>query len=139
MDAIKYIKEKNRMCDAVRCLDCPISSTNNGTKLNCDNFVLECTEKAVELVEKWSEENKPEIDWLKVPPGTRVIVGAKNTGFHVAANFALYLPKAPMLKFVTYSIQEERHSVVEKEKAECLTYWSYCELDQSVDPTPYYK
>jgi hypothetical protein len=138
MDAVKYIKEKDRMCKSSLCRNCPISADNNGEDIHCSEFTLKCTEKTVELVEKWSEENPPEIDWLKVPPGTRVIVGAKNTGV-TAANFALYLPKAPMLKFVTYSVQEERHRVVEKEEADCLTYWSHCELDQSVDPTPYYK
>lgn len=67
MDAVKYLKEKNRMfdslgrtggrCKGVNCKSCPFDSSNNGMRCGCVDFQVEYPEKAVAIVEKWSKEN----------------------------------------------------------------------------------
>ena len=59
MDAIKYFKEKKRMCDKIKrdCYKCPLGQTNNGRKANCEGLQLGYPEESVEIVEKWSLEN----------------------------------------------------------------------------------
>lgn len=57
MDAIKYLKEMNRMCNGSNCCECPLFENNNGKKVNCKILEKEYAEKAVEIVEKWSAEH----------------------------------------------------------------------------------
>ena len=67
MDAVKYFDEKKRMldslgrtegkCDGVECSDCPFSHKNNGMELYCEVLEVLYTERAVEIVEKWSQEH----------------------------------------------------------------------------------
>ena len=62
MDAVKYFKEKKRMlkalggCKAVNCKKCPFGSFENGSSLTCTDFQNHHPEKAVAIVEKWSQE-----------------------------------------------------------------------------------
>ena len=52
MDAVKFIKEKNRMCDTVaNCDKCPLNDVDNCTPYS-DNV-----EEIVDIVEMWSKEN----------------------------------------------------------------------------------
>ena len=61
MDAVMYLKEKNRMCDSYEikdfCDHCPLAEGNNGTDLDCIDLQYEHPEKAVGIVEKWSKDN----------------------------------------------------------------------------------
>lgn len=59
MDALKYLKEKQRMCDKIKrdCYKCPLGQTNNGRKANCEGLQLGYPEESVEIVEKWSAEH----------------------------------------------------------------------------------
>lgn len=56
-----YFKEKTRMtggCAEVNCCAyCPLSIDNNGTKLYCSEFEKEYPTKAIEIVQKWSDEH----------------------------------------------------------------------------------
>ena len=58
MDAIKFLKEKNRMCSSYDgCAKCPADNQNNGFEIDCE--VLECDkpEEFVDIVERWSDEH----------------------------------------------------------------------------------
>jgi hypothetical protein len=65
MDAVKYLKEKWRMCDTNRkrnphsfmCNTCDLGKNNNKVDLTC--VELECIEpqKSVDIVENWSNEH----------------------------------------------------------------------------------
>lgn len=57
-----YFKEKNRMIKncVIACEDCPISNDNNKTDLPCEVFERTCPDKAIEIVQKWSDEHQPE-------------------------------------------------------------------------------
>lgn len=57
MDAIKYIKERYRMCEKYPfCGGCPLREINKeGT--TCDTAVKNHAEEAVSVVKKWSEEH----------------------------------------------------------------------------------
>jgi hypothetical protein len=65
MDAVKYLKEKRRMCDTNRkrnphsfmCNTCDLGKNNNKVDLTC--VELECIEpqKSVDIVENWSKEH----------------------------------------------------------------------------------
>ena len=55
MDEVKYLKEKNRMCNTfgLSCSGCPLGNSVE----DCDDLQKERPEKAVEIVEKWSAEH----------------------------------------------------------------------------------
>lgn len=62
MDAIKFLKEKNRMTKkcSIDCSDCPLSSEKNTTGLCCGDLQRAYSEIVVSIVEKWSEEHSQE-------------------------------------------------------------------------------
>lgn len=51
-------KTKNGLCKT-KCDDCPLCSDNNGTSENmsCTTFEMHHPEKAIEVVQKWSDEH----------------------------------------------------------------------------------
>lgn len=61
-----YLAEKQRMtgqrkdgiCE-LNCIDCPLSSFNNGTGVQCSIFEALYSEKAISIVQKWSDEHPP--------------------------------------------------------------------------------
>ena len=59
MDVKEYFKIKNRMTNkcSMNCLNCPLSSSNNGKKLSCPDFENTYPDIAVEIVEKWNKEH----------------------------------------------------------------------------------
>lgn len=66
MDAVKFLKEHNRMCNyyavknGMRCGDCPLhSASDQKYNANCSlsYYEKEYTKNIVETVEKWSQEN----------------------------------------------------------------------------------
>lgn len=58
MDAVNFLKEKGRMCEAIhQCHKCPISSDNNQYGLTCIIFAEKHPEEAVDIVEQWSKEH----------------------------------------------------------------------------------
>lgn len=55
-----YFREKAKMtqlCCANFCWDCPLSEDNNGYNVTCGEFELEHPKEAIEIVQKWSDEN----------------------------------------------------------------------------------
>ena len=61
---MNYFIEKSRMtkqqkggaCE-LNCIDCPLSSFNNGIGIPCVNLESSYPEKAIEIVQKWSDEH----------------------------------------------------------------------------------
>lgn len=59
-----YFAEKQRMtgqrkdgiCE-LNCIDCPLSSFNNGTGVQCSIFEALYSEKAISIVQRWSDEH----------------------------------------------------------------------------------
>lgn len=62
MDAVKFLKEKKRMCDSLdnHCTGCKIEIESEGGAIECDVYIEEHPERAVEIVEEWSEEHPEE-------------------------------------------------------------------------------
>lgn len=59
MDAVKYLRERERMCGSyIDCIGCPLD--NIGCALDNQRVRIEESypEKAVAIVEKWSKEHK---------------------------------------------------------------------------------
>ena len=59
-----YMHEKARMTKSVvngvchiRCTDCPLSRFNNNEKIVCSELELRHPEKAIAIVQKWSDEH----------------------------------------------------------------------------------
>ena len=83
MDAITYLREKNRMskkCE-IPCADCPLSWKNNEFGTNCYNLMMENPEKAVEIVEKWAKEHPKKTrqsEFLKMFPRAELVCGVLN-------------------------------------------------------------
>lgn len=79
MDAVKFLKEKKRMCDFFHnqalCSKCPIQ------KLECGTGELDDVEQmivAVEAVERWSTQHPiktRQSEFLKIFPNTRIVDG----------------------------------------------------------------
>lgn len=81
MDAVKFLKEYNRMLKkpengscGINCEGCPISSYNNGHDVSCQILRVNYPEDAVRIVNKWSEEHPQKtylMDFLEKHPNCR--------------------------------------------------------------------
>ena len=77
MDAVKYLKEAERMCDTIgMCECCPFGSSKAafpcGSSLS--SLDTEYPEKAVEIVEKWANEHPAKTrqsEFLKMHPNVQ--------------------------------------------------------------------
>lgn len=60
MDAVRFLKEKKRMCDSFDdyCTGCGIREKN--LKMYCSTYIKKYPEQAVAIVEEWSEEHPQE-------------------------------------------------------------------------------
>lgn len=60
MDAVKFLKVKEKMCDFYKskeegCYDCKLSSANNNKQIVCSFFVMRYPEEAVKVVEDFDK------------------------------------------------------------------------------------
>lgn len=55
-------RTKNGLCK-IKCSNCPLCSNNNGEGLSCPTFEMYYPEKAIEVVQKWSDE-RPQKTYL---------------------------------------------------------------------------
>ena len=55
MDAVEFLKEQYRMCEALNsyCDECGLSYVNNKTDRVCGDFIKRYPEETVAIVEKW--------------------------------------------------------------------------------------
>ena len=51
-------RTKNGLCEN-KCSNCPLCSNNNGEGLPCPDFEMYYPEKAIEAVQRWSDEHPP--------------------------------------------------------------------------------
>lgn len=85
MDAVKYFEEKKRMLDSlgrtkggcygVACSNCLLCSESNGIEVNCGELEMSYPERAIEIIEKWSEEHPRKTllqDFLEKYPKARL-------------------------------------------------------------------
>ena len=74
MDAVEFLKEKERMCKKTDfCVNCPAYRENNGYDVPCDEFMNEYPKEYVSCVEKWSAEHPAKTrqsEFLKMFPNT---------------------------------------------------------------------
>lgn len=84
MDAVKFLKEEDRMCDKYKyssdhtCSDCPCHSKLNGTDEICISLRKTDPAKYVDIVERWSAEHPiktRQSEFLKMFPNTKVSNG----------------------------------------------------------------
>lgn len=75
MEAIKYLKTRERLCRNNKCESCPLYKTNNGTNMICTDLENVRPEKIVEIVEQWKSEH-PAItridEFIGEHPNTRI-------------------------------------------------------------------
>lgn len=59
MDAVQYLKIKNRMTEActISCVDCPLGHSNNKLDVSCNVLEFGESEKAVKIVENWAKKH----------------------------------------------------------------------------------
>lgn len=68
-------RQKNVICK-LDCSDCPLSSSNNGTGISCTNLEMSYPEKAIAIVQKWSDEHPPKTylsEFLKKYPNAPLV------------------------------------------------------------------
>lgn len=55
-----YLREKGRILESIRhnCLSCPLASKHNGTSFTCCVFEGKYPDKAISIVQKWSDEHQ---------------------------------------------------------------------------------
>lgn len=77
MDAVKFLKEKNRMCNKYKnCFECPVGTKNGGCQAGIvrDQEVTE--EELVSIVENWASEHPVKTrqsEFLKMFPDAKLI------------------------------------------------------------------
>ena len=99
-------------------------------KDDCSNMA--CSECERKIAQWMLEEYRPEIDWLKVPVDTPVLVKDNGCYDWQKRHFALYLPKGNF-KFCVIAAGKNH------ENAGNVAFWEQCKLADDVDPTPYLK
>lgn len=59
MDAVEFLEEQYRMCEALNshCEECGLSYTNNKTDHVCGDFIKRHPEEAVAIVAKWAKDH----------------------------------------------------------------------------------
>lgn len=65
-------QQKNEICK-LDCTDCPLNIENNSTGLSCPYFEMRYLEKAIKIVQQWSDEHPPKTylsEFLKNYPNT---------------------------------------------------------------------
>ena len=76
MDAVKYIKEKQRMCTSYEeCMDCGLHEGEMEKSMGCYTYCTEYPEEAVSIIEKWSQEHPQKTmlsDFLEKYPKARL-------------------------------------------------------------------
>ena len=137
MDALEFMRELKRMCNSyvtkgVCLIDCPLYKTEfctMGHSARMENAMVQ----TINIIEKWSKENPIEIDWLKVPRNTPVLVRDTIDGEWQAEYFCAYFPHSSenCCQFITFDVDEQYASDV--------NYWRYCKLASAINPVPYLK
>lgn len=67
--------QKDGICN-LSCTDCPLSIENNGTSVECSVFEILYIKKAIEIVQKWSDEHPPKTylsEFLKTYPNVKLL------------------------------------------------------------------
>lgn len=59
MDAVEYLKNFKKICESYsNCCHCPFNKINNCTEYSCISYMTRYPEKAVQIMEQWTEECK---------------------------------------------------------------------------------
>lgn len=77
---IEYQKKRKEMlddlgrlggvCDGVKCERCPLSFSNNGAMVDCNEFQVLYPKKAIDIVMNYDLQ----VDWSKIPVDTKIMV-----------------------------------------------------------------
>ena len=77
MDAVEFLKEKERMCSKCgMCAVCPAYRKNNGFNMDCDDLEVKKPEEIVAIVERWSAEHPVKTrqgEFLKMFPNAQTL------------------------------------------------------------------
>ena len=81
---VEVMKQKERMCNAMRCENCVLASGNNNTGDSCNYFVIGYPKQAEKIIMNWAKEHpvKTNADKFKEVFGYDL---AKNLGYHNCA------------------------------------------------------
>lgn len=79
MDAVEFLEEQYRMCEALNshCEECGLSYANNKTDHVCGDFIKRHPEEAVAIVAKWAKDHPRKTrqsGFLKMFPNARIAV-----------------------------------------------------------------
>lgn len=79
MDAVKYLKEYNRMCSKETCTSCPLRDLEKDGF--CKDILIKYPEQAVSVIEKWSSEHPMktrQYELLELFPNVHIVNGYIN-------------------------------------------------------------
>ena len=98
---INFFKEKERLTKdcKMNCEDCPLHRLNNGSGYGCATFISHEPERAVEILQKWSDENpvKTRLDDFK-EKYPNYFMEPKDDTPNVCCRYLGYIDKCPLTK-----------------------------------------
>lgn len=100
MDAVKFLKERDRMCENHSCKECPIGKI---TLMGDCSYDKKEAEKIVEVVEDWSKENPEEV-------GKKYIIevdAVDNSSYHCCHTSIGWFSKSQLEQLEEYKESEE--------------------------------
>ena len=100
-NTINFFKEKERLtkdCN-IECEECPFYRKNNGMDVGCGMLIKLHTERAVEILQKWSDENpvKTRLDDFK-EKYPNYFRESKDDTPNVCCRYLGYIDKCPLTK-----------------------------------------
>ena len=100
-NTINFFKEKERLTKdcKMNCEDCPLHRLNNGSGYGCATFISHEPERAVEILQKWSDENpqKTRLDDFK-EKYPNYFREPKDDTPNVCCRYLGYIDKCPLTK-----------------------------------------
>jgi len=100
MDAVKFLQERDRMCERFECNDCPIGKIT--LMKNCE-YLSEDVEKIVKAVENWSKEHPEEVGKKYI-----IEVGAvDDDSYHCYRTSIGWISKSQLEKLKEYKESED--------------------------------
>lgn len=136
-NVIEFHNELRRLCSKNSvCCSCLAEEYCKMTENHlAEDFDADVIKNIINTLQIWSDENTPQIDWTKVPVGTKVLVrnSEEETCLWIEEYFVCYLPAKVEGQFVTFSQQKKQ------DDAEGVYNWKYCKLYDSTKEHLYYK
>lgn len=113
MDAVTYLKEKNRLTEGCEknCRLCKLSRTHNNKGCSCSNLEHNFPEEAVKIIEEWIKE----VEWMNIEVDTNLVVSHNGITWY-KRHFAkyeegkIYVYQGGCSSYTTQKVETYKHN-----------------------------